>query len=137
TGDMGAIDVDRLEGVNIAISSSGAASVEHAEAANDFTANAASFRTGLNSIITGGNIDIVSPGAVDLGNSSAGGFVQVSGQSISFSNIDAGLSVGLFADSGTPGGNISGGSIAAGGDINLFADSIALTGAVTGDASFF
>ena len=137
TGDTGAIDVDRLEGVNIVISSSGAASVEHAEAANDFTANAASFRTGLNSIVTGGDIDIVSPGAVDLGNSSAGGFVQVSGQAISFSNIDAGSSVGLFADSGTPGGNISGGSIVAGGDINLFADSIALTGAVTGDASFF
>src|SRR3546814_4825347 len=89
------------------------------------SANAASFATGLNSIITGGDINITSPGAVDLGNSSAGGFVQVSGQSIAFNNIDAGLSVGLFAD------GIDGGSIAAGGDINLFADSIALTGAVT------
>src|SRR3546814_7442967 len=71
-------------------------------------------------LITGGNIEITAPGAVDLGNSIAGGFVQVSGQSIAFNAIDAGLSVDLFAD------GIDGGSIAAGGDITLFADSIAL-----------
>jgi hypothetical protein len=134
----GTIGVDGLAGGDIALTSSGATTVEHAEAANDFTANAGSFATGLNSIITGGNIDITSPGAVDLGNSSAGGFVQVSGQSIAFNNIDAGLSVGLSADGTAPGAEgISGGSIAAGGNINLFANSIALTGTVTGDASFF
>src|SRR3546814_9938839 len=93
------------------LTSTGATTVEHAEAANDFTANAASFATGPNSIITGGNIEITAPGAVDLGNSIAGGFVQVSGQSIAFNAIDAGLSVDLFAD------GIDGGSIAAGGDI--------------------
>lgn len=134
----GTIGVDGLAGGDIALTSSGATTVEHAEAANDFTANAGSFATGLNSIITGGNIDITSPGAVDLGNSSAGGFVQVSGQSIAFNNIDAGLSVGLSADGTAPGAEgISGGSIAAGGNINLFANSIALTGTVTGNASFF
>src|SRR3546814_8931775 len=114
------IGVDGLAGGDIMLTSTGATTVEHAEAANDFTANAASFATGPNSIITGGNIEITAPGAVDLGNSIAGGFVQVSGQSIAFNAIDAGLSVDLFAD------GIDGGSIAAGGDITLFADSIAL-----------
>ena len=134
----GTIGVDGLAGGDIILTSTGATNVEHAEAVNDFTADAASFATGLNSIITGGNIDITAPGAVDLGNSSAGGFVQVSGQSIAFNNIDAGLTVGLTANGTAPGAEgISGGSIAAGGDINLFANSIALTGPVTGDASFF
>ncbi|MHA4838371.1 hypothetical protein [Sphingopyxis sp. MSC1_008] len=138
TGPTGTIGVDRLAGNDITLSSPGATSVEHAEAVNDFTATAGSFRTGLNSIITGGDISITSPGAVDLGNSTAGGFVQVQGQSIAFNAITAGLSVGLSAD-GTAAGaeGISGGSIAAGDDINLFANSIALTGNVTGAASFF
>ncbi len=138
TGPTGTIGVDRLAGNDIALSSLGATSVEHAEAVNDFTAAAGSFRTGLNSIITGGDISITSPGAVDLGNSTAGGFVQVQGQSIAFNAITAGLSVGLSAD-GTAAGaeGISGGAIAAGDDINLFANSIALTGNVTGAASFF
>ncbi|HJS11819.1 hypothetical protein [Sphingopyxis sp.] len=137
-GPATTIGVDRLDATDIAINGSGAASVEHAEAVNDFTASAASFRTGLNSIITGGDISITSPGAVDLGNSTAGGFVQVQGQSIAFNAITAGLSVGLSAD-GTAAGaeGIRGGSIAAGEDINLFANSIALTGNVTGAASFF
>lgn len=138
TGPTGAIGVDRLAGNDITLSSPGATSVEHAEAVNDFTAAAGSFRTGLNSIITGGDISITSPGAVDLGNSAAGGFVQVQGQSIAFNAITAGLSIGLSADGTTAGAEgIDGGSIAAGEDINLFANSIALTGPVTGTASFF
>ena len=138
TGPTGTIGVDRLDGNDIILSSHGATSVEHAEAVNDFTATAGSFRTGLNSIITGGDISITSPGAVDLGNSTAGGFVQVQGQSIAFNAITAGLSVGLSAD-GTAAGaeGIIGGSITAGEDINLFANSIALTGSVRGAASFF
>lgn len=137
-GPGATIAVDRLDAADIVISSSGAASVEHAEAVNDFTASAGSFRTGLNSIITGGDITITSPGAVDLGNSSAGGFVQVTGQSIVFNNVDAGLNVNLFAD-GTAAGaeGIRGGSIDAGGDTTLFGNSIALTGTVTGTGSFF
>ena len=138
TGPTGTIGVDRLAGNNIALSSLGAASVEHAEAVGDFTATAGSFRTGLNSIITGGNITVSSPGAVDLGNSTAGGFVQVFGQSIAFNNIDAGLSINLSAEGTAPGvEGIRGVSLNAGEDINLFANSIALTGNVTGDASFF
>ncbi|WP_447929716.1 hypothetical protein [Sphingopyxis fribergensis] len=138
TGPTGMIGVDRLAGNDITLGSLGATSVEHAEAVNDFTAAAGSFRTGPNSIITGGDISITSPGAVDLGNSTAGGFVQVLGQSIAFNTITAGLSVGLSADGTTAGAEgIRGGSIAAGEDINLFANSIALTGNVTGTASFF
>ncbi|MCM3419235.1 beta strand repeat-containing protein [Sphingopyxis alaskensis] len=127
----GTIMVDGLAGGSISLFSPGAARVEHAEAIGDFSASAGSFATGLNSIITGGNISIASPGAVDLGNSSAGGFVQVSGQSIAFNSIDAGLTVSLSAVDG-----IDGGAIAATGDISLFADNVALTGPVTGDASF-
>lgn len=137
TGPAGTIAVDGLAGGSILLSTPGAATVEHAEAVGDFTASAGSFATGLNSIITGGNIDIVSPGAVDLGNSSAGGFVQVSGQSIAFNSVDAGLSVSLSANGTALGAEgISGGSIAAGGDISLVANSVTLTGTVTGDASF-
>ncbi|MGV3730085.1 MAG: beta strand repeat-containing protein [Sphingopyxis sp.] len=132
SGLTGTITVDGLEGGNISLSSLGATTVEHAEAAGDFIASVGSFTTGLNSIITGGNIDIVAPGAVDLGNSSAGGFVQVSGQSIAFNSIDAGQTVSLSANDA-----IDGGAIAASGNINLFANSVALTGPVTGDASFF
>jgi hypothetical protein len=129
----GPIQVDALDsGNDIAITAAGAVSVEHAEAVNDFTASGASFRTGLNSIITGGDILITSPGAVDLGNSTAGGFVQVNGQSILFNSINAGSTVDLLATNA-----ITGGTIAAGGDINLIGDSVGLTGAVTGDASFF
>ncbi|SEH19048.1 hypothetical protein SAMN05428974_3170 [Sphingopyxis sp. YR583] len=138
TGPTATIGVDRLAGGNIVISSAGAASVEHAEAVGDFTATTGSFRTGLNSIITGGNISIASPGAVDLGNSTAGGFVQVSGQSIVFNNIDAGERISLSAEGTATGAEgIRGGSLSAGDDINLFANSVALTGTVTGDASFF
>lgn len=136
-GPAATIGVDRLDSTDIVLTSSGAASVEHAEATNDFTATAASFRTGLNSIITGGDIVVTSPGAVDLGNSTAGGFVQVAGQSIAFNNIDAGTTVALNAN-GTAAGaqGINGGSITAGGGITLVGNSIALTGTVTGSASF-
>ncbi|WP_137752657.1 hypothetical protein [Sphingopyxis sp. L1A2A] len=138
TSTLGAIGVDRLNGNDILITAAGAASVEHAEAANDFIASAASFRTGLNSIITGGNIIVTSPGAVDLGNSSAGGFVQVDGQSILFNNIDAGASVSLTASGNVAGAEgISGGSINADGNVNLTATRIAITGTVTGAASLF
>ena len=138
TSTLGAIGVDRLDGNNIVITAAGAASVEHAEADDDFTATAASFRTGLNSIITGGDIVVTSPGAVDLGNSTAGGFVQVNGQSILFNNIDAGSSVSLTATGNVAGADgISGGSIDAGGNVNLLATRIAITGTITGASSLF
>ncbi|MBU0864774.1 MAG: hypothetical protein KKA44_09170 [Alphaproteobacteria bacterium] len=138
TSTLGGIGVDRLDGNNIVITAAGAASVEHAEAAVNFTASGASFRTGLNSIITGANILVTSPGAVDLGNSTAGGFVQVNGQSIVFNNIDAGTSVFLTATGNTPGAQgITGGSIDAGGDINLDASLIAIGGTLAAGGSLF
>ncbi|MBK6413316.1 hypothetical protein [Sphingopyxis sp.] len=138
TSTLGGIGIDRLDGNNIVIAAAGAASVEHAEATNDFTASGASFRTGLNSIITGGDILITSPGAVDLGNSTAGGFVQVDGQSIVFNNIDAGFSVFLNATGNTLGAQgITGGSIAAGGNINLNASVIAIGGTLAAGGSLF
>jgi len=138
TSTLGGIGVDQLEANNIVITAAGAASVEHAEAVNDFTASGASFRTGLNSIITGGDILVTSPGAVDLGNSTAGGFVQVNGQSIAFNNIDAGASVSLTATGNVAGADgISGGSIDAGGNVNLLATRIAITGTITGASSLF
>ena len=138
TSTLGSIGVDQLDGNNIVIAAAGAASVEHVEAANDFTASGASFRTGLNSIITGGDILVTSPGAVDLGNSTAGGFVQVDGQSIVFNNIDAGFSVFLSATGNTPGTQgITGGSIDAGGNINLNASLIAIGGTLAAGGSLF
>ncbi len=138
TSTLGGIGVDRLSGNDIVIAAAGTASVEHAEALNDFTASGASFRTGLNSIITGGDMWITSPGAVDLGNSTAGGFVQVNGQSILFNNIDAGASVSLTASGNVAGADgISGGSIDAGGTINLTATRIAIGGTITGGGSLF
>lgn len=138
TSTLGSIGVDQLVANNIVMNAAGAASVEHAEAVNDFTASGASFRTGLNSIITGGDILITSPGAVDLGNSTAGGFVQVNGQSIAFNNIDAGFSVFLTATGNTLGAEgITGGSIDAGGNINLNASLIAIGGTLSAGGSLF
>ena len=120
TGPNGTITLDRLDGVNIVINTIGAASVEHAEASNDFVATAGSFRTGLNSIITGGDIIVSSPGAVDLGNSTAGGFVAVDGQSIAFNSIGAVGSVFLTASGTAPGAEgINGSIITSGGNVLL------------------
>lgn len=127
-----------LDGSNIVFGTTGAASVDHAEADNDFTANVGSFSTGLNSIITGGDINITSPGAVDLGNSTAGGFVAVTGESIVFNTIDAGLNVGLNATGTLPGAEgILGNSIVAGGDVNLFGNTIRINDGVTTTGSLF
>lgn len=123
----GSITVDRLDGDDIVITSDGAVSVEHAEAVGDFTATAGSFRTGLNSIITGGNIDITSAGAVDLGNSTAGGYVDVDGQSITFANIVSGFYVDLNA-TGTASGaeGINGGTITSDSSVFLNGNSITI-----------
>src|SRR3546814_4006247 len=53
----------RLHGADIILNSSAATTVEHAEAVDNFTATVGSFATGLNSIITGGDITINAPGA--------------------------------------------------------------------------
>ncbi len=124
------------DGSNIVLSA-GDTNVAHAEADNDFVADVASFTTGLNSLITGGDIIVTSGGAVDLGNSTAGG-VSVGGQSIAFNMIDAGGSVSLSANDDLPGAvGISGGSIASGGNVDLNAARIAITGTVSGAGALF
>uniref|UniRef100_UPI00097E5E85 S-layer family protein n=1 Tax=Sphingopyxis sp. KK2 TaxID=1855727 RepID=UPI00097E5E85 len=127
-----------LDGSSIFVGTTGAASVDHAEADNDFTADVGSFTTGPNSIITGGDIDITSVGAVDLGNSDAGGFVAVSGQSILFDTITAGTTVDLDATGTAPGAEgILGNSITAGGNVDLFGNTIRINDGVTTSASLF
>ncbi|WP_422060422.1 hypothetical protein [Sphingopyxis sp.] len=133
-GPSGSISVDRIDGDNILVTTAGLASIEHAEAQDSFTANVGSFRTGLNSIITGGNISITAPGSVDLGNSTAGGSVSVSGLSIAFNIIDAGSSVDLTAtgtDAGAEG--IRGVSLTGGSSVFLNANSITIGSVASSD----
>lgn len=137
TGPAGTITIDRLAGNDITLNSIGATSVEHAEAVNDFTATAGSFRTGLNSIITGGDIDITSPGTVDLGNSSAGGFVSVDGQSITFNTIDAGSFVSLSANGTGATDGITGANITAGNAVILSGAGVSVSGTVQAGDSLF
>lgn len=127
-----------LDGSNIVFGTTGAASVDHAEADNDFTADVGSFSTGLDTIITGGDIDIASVGVVDLGNSQAGGFIAVTGQSIVFNEIDAGTTVGLTATGAVPGGDaILGNRIDAGDNVTLIGNSIRINdGVFTTDSLF-
>ncbi|AQA00402.1 hypothetical protein BWQ93_19540 [Sphingopyxis sp. QXT-31] len=127
-----------LDGSNIFVGTSGAATVDHAEADNDFTADVGSFSTGLDTIITGGDIDITSVGAVDLGNSQAGGFIAVTGQSIVFNEIDAGTTVGLTATGVVPGGDaILGNRIDAGDNVTLTGNGIRINdGVFTTDSLF-
>ncbi|HEV2597072.1 hypothetical protein [Sphingopyxis sp.] len=140
TSTLGAVGVGGLDAVDIVIDAAGAASVEHAEADNDFTATGTSFRTGLNSIITGGDISVTSPGTIDLGNSTAGGSVFAEGQSIAFTAIDAGTVVTLRAQGFGPIDGVNGDSIVAGGNIALTGqgitvDDIQTTGSLSASAS--
>ena len=127
-----------LDGSNIFVGTTGAARVDHAEADNDFTADVGSFATGLDTIITGGDIDITSLGAVDLGNSQAGGFIAVTGQSIVFNEIDAGTTVGLTATGVVPGSDaILGNRIDAGDNVTLTGNGIRINdGVFTTDSLF-
>jgi hypothetical protein len=127
-----------VDGSNIFFSTVSAANVDHAEADNDFTANVGSFATGPNSIITGGDIDINSVGAVDLGNSTAGGFVAVDGQSIVFDTIGAGTTATLNATGTAPGAEgILGNGITATGNVALFGNTIRINDSVVTQASLF
>lgn len=135
----GTISLDHIQsGASITLTSSGAATVGHGEATNDLLAVVGSFATGLNSIITGGYISILSPGAVNLGNSTAGSFISVDGQSIAFNTLNAGTTLTLKA-TGTANGaaDINGATIIAAGDISLTGRTIAVTDAIQGGAGLF
>ncbi|UNK80703.1 hypothetical protein MNQ96_06415 [Sphingopyxis granuli] len=123
------------DGANIVLTSTGAATVVHAEAAGDFAANVGSFATGLNSIVTGGDIVVASPGTVDLGNSSAGGFVSVNGQSIAFNTVSAGSFVSLTAEGTGAADGVFGTDITAGGTVAIDGPAIAVGGTIQSDGT--
>ena len=86
------------DGSNIFLNIGGAADVTHGEAVDDFSATTARFATGLNSLITGGDIIISTSGDSLLGNSTAGGFISVSaGGLIDFNVLNSGGVTQLFA----------------------------------------
>nr|WP_298929112.1 hypothetical protein [uncultured Erythrobacter sp.] len=99
----GLIQGDRIDAVtDITLAADGSITIIHAETATDFTATAGgNFTTGLNSIITGGDI-VVAGDIVDLGNSTAGGLINVTGTQIDFVNVIAGSTVTMVTDINTP-----------------------------------
>lgn len=111
-------------GADFTIASSGNVTIDHAEAISDFRATTAgSFATGLNSIVTGGDISIGSLGPVNLGNSSAGGLISVTATQIDYNALDAVGDITLAATTvpSVAGGNnrIAGGAILGGGIVSL------------------
>ena len=93
------------DGSNIVLNIGGATNVTHAEAVDDFRATAARFETGLNSLITDGDIVITTTGDSLLGNSTAGGFISVSaGGLINFNTLGSGGVTQLFAGNTVTGG---------------------------------
>ncbi|WP_260582381.1 beta strand repeat-containing protein [Sphingopyxis sp. PET50] len=112
-------------GSNVGIDIDGNVVVGHGEAAGDYIVNATSFTTGLNSIIADGNIEITTSGASNLGNSTAGGHIEVDAQSIAFNTLDAGDYVNLNANGTATGAEgIDGAAIVAASDVILIGNSI-------------
>ncbi|CAM3059379.1 hypothetical protein SPAN111604_01735 [Sphingomonas antarctica] len=117
---------------SITVNAAGAVTLTHAETTGNLLVNGASFMTGLHSIITGGDIDINVAGLADLGNSSAGGHADVTGQTIQFVS----LTTGDFTQLTATGGGISATSINSGatttlsGDAGIGVGTLVSTGAV-------
>lgn len=102
------------DGSDFVITSTGDVFVTHAEARSDFRANAVRLATGLNSIITGGDIIVTTVNALDLGNSTAGGQINATASQIAFNNLTAGTDVRLTTVPGRavgPSGPLGDGSI--------------------------
>ncbi|MEM1052507.1 MAG: hypothetical protein AAGI28_10470, partial [Pseudomonadota bacterium] len=99
TAFAGSVTIDNtLSEGDITIAATADIDVDHAEATGNFTANGdAGITTGLNSIITGGDIVITVAGAADLGNSSAGGLADITASQIEFVSLVAGSTVDMFA----------------------------------------
>ena len=114
------------------LDATGDIAVDHAESGVDFSATGGGdFTTGLNTIITAGDIQINMGGTVDLGNSQAGGLIDVQGGQIDFNSITAGTSVDLTAT-----GTVNGGGIDAGTNATLVGSAVTLgASAITGGLS--
>ncbi|MBA4748314.1 MAG: S-layer family protein, partial [Sphingopyxis sp.] len=90
------------EGANFTIISTGNVAIDHAEADGNFTATVAGdFATGLASIITGGDIVITAGDSINLGNSTAGGVIDVTGAQIDFATVQGAGDVRLTTVAGT------------------------------------
>ncbi|GAA4643337.1 hypothetical protein GCM10023115_12970 [Pontixanthobacter gangjinensis] len=129
---------------SVTLDAAGSIMVDHAEATNDFTGTAiGDFTTGLNSIITGGDIIINTGGIANLGNSAAGGVIDVLASQIDFAALIAGstvtLETALSPSNSAPGNlDISGNAITAGpgtSSINSLG-SVTLTGVADFGGSF-
>ncbi|HEX2811311.1 MAG TPA: hypothetical protein VHO04_01415 [Sphingopyxis sp.] len=137
-GPVSSVIADRIAGNDIVITANDLAVIEHAEAVNDFLANTYSFRTGLNSIIAGGDIDINVVTAADLGNSTAGGHIAVTAQSIAFNSANAGTFVSLSASGTGATDGVFGTDITAGsGGVSIDGRSIGVDGTIQSDGSLF
>lgn len=104
---------------SITLGATGDILADHAEAGTDFSGTAdGNFTTGLNSIITGGDIQIVAGNIVNLGNSTAGGLIDVQGSQINFVTLIAGGSIDLLTavtpNTSVGNGNIAGTTVTAG-----------------------
>ncbi|WP_257543616.1 hypothetical protein [Sphingopyxis sp. DBS4] len=136
-GPVSSVIADRISGNDIVITANDLAVIEHAEAVDDFLANTYSFRTGLNSIIAGGDIDINVVTTADLGNSTAGGHIAVTARSIDFNNANAGTFVSLNASGTGATDGIVGTNITADGGVSLNGRSVDIDGTVQSGQSLF
>ncbi|MEO9560353.1 MAG: hypothetical protein ABJ063_13380 [Marinomonas sp.] len=123
TTTAGQLEIDNaISGGTITLTGQGNILIDHAEADGDLIATGqANLTTGLNSMIVAGDIIINMPfGIVDLGNSSAGGLVDVTAEQIDFVTLSAGETVDLLTVDQTGGsvtvgnGNITGTDLTAG-----------------------
>ncbi|MCW0198942.1 hypothetical protein [Sphingopyxis sp.] len=137
-GPVSSVIADRIAGNDIVITANDLAVIEHAEAVNDFLANTYSFRTGLNSIIADGDIDINVVTTADLGNSTAGGHIAVTAQSIAFNSANAGTFVSLSASGTGATDGVFGTDITAGsGGVSIDGRSIGIDGTIQSGGSLF
>jgi filamentous hemagglutinin family protein len=87
-----------ISGRDTVLTSTGNSLISHSESVRNFRASAARFETGLNSIITLGDINITTAGDTLLGNSQAGGSVFVNaGGLIDFNSLISGGTTTLGA----------------------------------------
>ncbi|MBD3774744.1 MAG: hypothetical protein IE921_14325 [Rhodobacteraceae bacterium] len=143
TGDV-TFGTLNAQGDDFVIDAGGDVLGDHAEASGNFDATAGgSFTVGPNSIVTGGDILVTAVGPVVLGNSSAGGLIDVEGSQIDYTTLVAGGTITLdtLAASATAGGNgnITGGDVTAGTGGSRFtttAGDIALSGVASSDGDF-
>ncbi len=109
---------------SITVNAFGAVMLGHAETSGNLSVTGASFTTGLNSIITQGDIDINVQGLANLGNSMAGGHADVTAGAIIFNSLTTGAFTRLVGNTTITGGTVTSGANA----VMTAPDGITLTG---------